>query len=73
MLLGDPQQLEQPQKAAHPEGSELSALGYLLDHHETMPEERGLFLAETWRLHPAICRFTSELFYEGKLNSLSGS
>ena len=52
VLLGDPQQLEQPQKAAHPEGSELSALEYLLEGHETMPKERGLFLGETWRLHP---------------------
>ena len=67
VLLGDPQQLEQPQKASHPEGSELSALEYLLDGHETIPEERGLFLGETWRLHPSICRFTSELFYENKL------
>jgi predicted RecB family nuclease len=70
VLLGDPQQLEQPQKACHPEGSELSALAYLLDGHETMPAERGLFLGETWRLHPTICQFTSELFYEGKLSSL---
>jgi len=69
VLLGDPQQLEQPQKASHPEGSELSALEYFLEGHETMPEERGLFLGETWRLHPSICEFTSELFYEGKLNS----
>jgi predicted RecB family nuclease len=69
VLLGDPQQLEQPQKASHPEGSELSALEYLLDGHETMPQERGLFLGETWRMHPAICAFTSELFYEGKLTS----
>jgi superfamily I DNA and/or RNA helicase len=67
VLLEDPQQLEQPQKAAHPEGSELSGLEYLLEGHETMPEERGLFLGETWRLHPSICRYTSELFYEGKL------
>jgi hypothetical protein len=67
VLLGDPQQLEQPQKAAHPEGSELSALEYLLEGHETMPKERGLFLGETWRLHPSICNYTSELFYEGKL------
>jgi uncharacterized protein len=67
VLLGDPQQLEQPQKASHPEGSELSALEYLLEGHETMPPERGLFLGETWRLHPAICSFTSELFYERKL------
>lgn len=69
VLLGDPQQLEQPQKACHPEGSELSALEYLLEGHETLPPQRGLFLGETWRLHPAICRFTSELFYEGKLTS----
>ena len=67
VLLGDPQQLEQPQKASHPEGSELSALEYLLEGHDTMPEERGLFLGETWRLHPSICSYTSELFYEGKL------
>ena len=72
VLLGDPQQLEQPQKASHPLGSELSALEYLLDGHETMPEERGLFLGETWRLHPSICSYTSELFYEGKLRPHAG-
>jgi len=69
VLLGDPQQLEQPQQASHPEGSELSALEYLLEGHETMLEERGLFLGESWRLHPSICQFTSEMFYEGKLQS----
>ncbi|MGH2375550.1 MAG: DEAD/DEAH box helicase [bacterium] len=72
VLLGDPQQLEQPQKASHPEGSELSALEYLLEGHDTMPEERGLFLGETWRLHPSICSYTSELFYEGKLGPHPG-
>jgi len=72
VLLGDPQQLEQPQKASHPEGSELSALEYLLEGHDTMPEERGLFLGETWRLHPSICSYTSDLFYEGKLRPHPG-
>src|SRR6059036_3801518 len=72
VLLGDPQQLEQPQKASHPEGSELSALEYLLEGHDTMPEQRGLFLGETWRLHPSICSYTSELFYEGKLGPHAG-
>jgi uncharacterized protein len=72
VLLGDPQQLEQPQKASHPEGSELSALEYLLEGHDTMPADRGLFLSETWRLHPTICSFTSDLFYEGKLQSHPG-
>ena len=72
VLLGDPQQLEQPQKATHPAGSELSALEYLLEGHETMPKERGLFLGETWRLHPSICSYTSALFYEGKLRPHAG-
>jgi uncharacterized protein len=72
VLLGDPQQLEQPQQASHPLGTEVSALEHLLEGHDTMPEQRGLFLGETWRLHPSICSFTSELFYEGKLLPRSG-
>ena len=72
ILLGDPQQLEQPQKGAHPEGSDVAALTYLLDGHATMPEGKGLFLEFTRRLHPDICKFTSEIFYEGKLKSLAG-
>jgi uncharacterized protein len=72
VLLGDPQQLEQPQKGSHPEGSDISALAHLLDGRKTIQEDRGLFLEETWRLHPTICRFTSEMFYEGRLASLDG-
>jgi predicted RecB family nuclease len=72
VLLGDPQQLEQPQKGSHPEGSDISALAHLLGGKPTISEQQGLFLAETWRLHPEICRFTSELFYEGRLAALAG-
>jgi uncharacterized protein len=72
ILLGDPQQLEQPQRGSHPEGSDVAALSYILEGNPTMPEGRGLFLGITRRLHPAICRFTSEIFYEGRLNPLSG-
>jgi uncharacterized protein len=72
VLLGDPQQLEQPQKGSHPEGSDISALAHLLDNRRTISEEQGLFLPETWRLHPEICGFTSELFYEGRLFSRDG-
>jgi len=72
ILLGDPQQLEQPQKGSHPEGSDIAALTYLLDGHKTMPLDKGLFLGVTRRLHPKICAFTSELFYEGRLQSLAG-
>jgi predicted RecB family nuclease len=67
VLLGDPQQLDQPQKANHPDGVGVSALEHVLDGAETMPPDRGLFLPMTHRMSPAICRFTSELFYEGKL------
>jgi uncharacterized protein len=72
ILLGDPQQLEQPQRGAHPEGSDVAALTYLLDGHPTMPEGMGLFLGITRRLHPSLCKFTSDIFYEGRLTSLPG-
>jgi len=35
----------------------------------TIGEEQGLFLAESWRLHPNVCAFTSELFYDNRLVS----
>jgi len=71
VLLGDPQQLEQPQKAHHPDGVDISALQHVLGEHQTMPPDRGLFLPETWRLAPALCAFTSE-FYDGKLRAREG-
>ncbi len=67
VLLGDPQQLTQPQKGIHPPGVEVSALGHLLNGHATIAPEQGLFLKETWRLHPDICAFISELFYDRRL------
>jgi predicted RecB family nuclease len=72
VLLGDPQQLEQPIQGSHPEGTDVSALSHILGMHATIPPDRGLFLDETWRLHPEICAFTSELFYDGRLQSRPG-
>jgi predicted RecB family nuclease len=72
VLLGDPQQLAQPLKGAHPEGAGRSALEHVIGAHEAIPADRGVFLATTRRLHPSICAFTSELFYEGRLASLPG-
>ena len=69
VLLGDPQQLDQPQKGVHPPGADVSALAHLLNDHPTLSDDRGLFLSETWRLHPDVCAFTSELFYEGRLKA----
>jgi len=67
VLLGDPQQLDQPVKGVHPPGTDISALAHLLNGQTTIGDEQGLFLDETWRLHPAVCDFTSEVFYEGRL------
>lgn len=68
VLLGDPQQLDQPMQGSHPDGTACSALHHLLNGQQTISNEQGLFLDTTWRLHPDICSFTSELFYEGKLS-----
>jgi uncharacterized protein len=67
VLLGDPQQLDQPQKGLHPPGADVSALGHLLNGRATISSEQGVFLTETRRLHPDVCAFTSEIFYEGRL------
>jgi predicted RecB family nuclease len=72
VLLGDPQQLEQPQRGVHPEGAETAALVHALRGRRTLPNDAGLFLEETRRLHPEICAFTSEVFYEGRLRSRAG-
>jgi predicted RecB family nuclease len=72
VLLGDPQQLKQPQQGSHPEGTEVSALEHILGDQKTIPADRGIFLDVTWRMHPDVCRFVSELFYENRLNSKSG-
>lgn len=69
VLLGDPQQLERPLKGSHPDGVEKSALEHLLDGRKTISEDMGFLLPESWRMHPEVCKFTSEVFYEGKLSS----
>ena len=69
VLLGDPQQLDQPQKGSHPDGVDASVLQHVLGDHLTIPADRGIFLPITWRLSPAICEFTSEMFYESRLES----
>ena len=72
VLLGDPQQLDQPMQGSHPEGTDVSALDHILGDRQTLEAGRGLFLEETWRLHPDICKFTSELFYESRLRPRPG-
>lgn len=67
VLLGDQMQLGQPIQAAHPGRSGESTLDYLLDGKATIEPSRGIFLDKTFRMHPDVCGFISDCFYEGRL------
>lgn len=68
VLVGDQMQLAQPIQGDHPGESGLSVLEYVLGDRATVPPDRGVFLAETRRMHPDVCRFISEAVYEGRLH-----
>jgi uncharacterized protein len=70
IMLGDPQQLAQVSQGTHPEGTGASVLEHLLAEHPTVPPDRGIFLERTRRMHPGVCRFISEVIYEGRLEGL---
>ena len=72
VLLGDPQQLPHVTQSPHPEGSGCSVLEHLLGESATVAPEQGIFLASSCRMHPDVCRFVSELSYDGRLASASG-
>lgn len=67
VLVGDPQQLDQPIRAAHPAGSSVSVLEHLLQGEPTIDPSRGLLLDRTHRLPQRICAYTAEQFYRGEL------
>lgn len=67
VLVGDQMQLSQPTQGIHPGNSGISALEYLLEGHGTVPDDRGVLLNVTRRLHPSICTFISDAVYDGKL------
>jgi len=80
VLLGDQMQLEQPIQGTHPGDAGLSSLQYALKDlklskedspvfHSVVPKDYGLFLGESRRMHPSVCRFVSEIVYEGRLVS----
>ncbi|HLU39765.1 MAG TPA: TM0106 family RecB-like putative nuclease [Planctomycetota bacterium] len=72
VLIGDPRQLEQPRRGAHPDGADVAALVHWIGERDTMPPELGLFLGTTRRLHPRLCAFTSATYYEGRLAAADG-
>ena len=69
LLLGDQNQLEQPIQGTHPGESGKSALTYYTDGQTTISKDRGIFLPISYRMHPKICKFISETFYNGKLSA----
>ncbi|MDR3688258.1 MAG: TM0106 family RecB-like putative nuclease [Fimbriimonas sp.] len=80
ILLGDQMQLEQPIQGSHPGDAGLSALQYALKDqassapdrpvfHPVVPADYGLFLGESRRMHPSVCRFISDSIYQGRLKS----
>ncbi len=69
VLIGDPMQLEQPMQGTHPGESGQSALNYFLNGRDTVPENLGIFLNTSYRMHPSICQPISEALYEKRLKS----
>ena len=69
VLMGDQMQLNQPSKGTHPADSGLSVLEYLLKETPTIPDDMGVFLGTTYRMHSKVNQFISEHVYEGKLTS----
>ncbi len=69
ILMGDQMQLEQPIQGYHPGDAGASALDFMLKGHAVIPEDKGIFLERTYRMHPNVCMPLSEVVYEGKLQA----
>ena len=70
VMLGDPLQLAQVSQGTHPLGTGASVLEHLLGDEPTVPPHMGLFLERTRRMHPDVCRFVSEIVYDGRLQGI---
>lgn len=73
VLLGDPNQLRQPSHGVHPPAVDVSALDHVLGRSATLSAEGGVFLDKTFRMHPGVSTFVSEVFYDGRLESDASS
>ncbi|MAW34393.1 MAG: helicase, partial [Proteobacteria bacterium] len=69
ILMGDQMQLGQPIQGSHPDESGQSILEYLLKDKSTISPDMGVFLPETYRMHPDICRLISDNVYDSRLHS----
>ncbi len=73
ILMGDQMQLAQPTQGVHPGESGASALTYLLQQHAVIPDTLGIFLRQSYRMHPAVCAVISEAYYDDRLTSVENT
>jgi uncharacterized protein len=68
------QVLAGPRPAAAPDDAPVDPATGMLEHllgdHPTVPADMGMFLDRTRRMHPDVCRFVSDAFYESRLEGL---
>lgn len=69
IMVGDQMQLSQPIQGTHPGESGQSALDYLLQGAATIAPDRGILLDTSWRMHPKIQSFISNVVYDGRLKA----
>lgn len=69
VLIGDQMQLSQPIQGTHPGDSGQSILEYLLQDEQVVPDDFGIFLGASWRMHPNVCSFISGAVYEDRLKA----
>ena len=73
VLLGDPAQLPHVRHTSHPGAIGVSVLEHLLGEElRPVAPDRGVLLDRTWRMHPDVCSFISELMYEKRLHPVDG-
>ena len=70
VIIGDQMQLSSPISALHPRDSGKSVPEFLLENQDTISPDKGVFIDKTRRLHPKICNFISENFYDSRLKYL---
>ncbi len=69
VLVGDQMQLPQPVQGVHPGETGLSSMDYAMQHHATVPPDRGILLNVSWRMHPHVCGFISDAIYDSRLTA----
>jgi predicted RecB family nuclease len=69
VLLGDPAQLAQVSQGNHPVGTDVSVLEHLLGDVRTVGPSAGVLLDVSYRMHPEVCTFISEMMYDGRLHA----